>query len=102
MTESLRKYCEKHDYTIIEEYTTLGEERLNKRAIVKDNKTGEKYYLYFDPSRKRRSFTQQKRDYETYMAGNPLPIPPSRGWRNTTLDNRNREKRLHENRKDIS
>jgi hypothetical protein len=103
ITDSLRTYCEKHNYTPIEEYYTLGEERgSHRRAIVQDNKTGEQYYLYFDRSRKRRSLARQKKDYELARSGTPVYPPKSRGWRNTTLDNRNKKKRQDENRKDIS
>lgn len=90
MTLTLQQYAEKHNLTIVEEYTTLGGDwsSNHQRAIATDNKTGEKYYLYFDRSRKRRSLSRQKKDLELMHQGIPVPYPPSRGWRNTTLDNR--------------
>ena len=88
MLRNLKNYCEKHNYTLIKEYTTAGDRGSHNRAIVRDNKTGEMYHLYYDRSRRRRSLAQQKKDYETYINGGILPPPKSRGWRNTTLDNR--------------
>lgn len=86
MTLTLQQYCEKYNYTIIEQYTTIGEIRSHTRAIVKDNTTGETYHLYYDPSSRKKGMT--KKEYKSYMKNGILPERKARGWRNTTLDNR--------------
>lgn len=68
----LEKYAAKHNYEILEEYTTMGDKHTNYRAIVRHKGTGEKFYLYYDPSRR------NKFDIDSKV----------RGWRNTTLDNK--------------
>lgn len=98
--KDLQAYAKKHGLEILEEYTTLGEKRLYYRAKAKHISTGEIHYLYFDSSRKRRSLAQQKRDLELARNGKHVPYPPSRGWRNTTLDNRTKRKynqKVHDN-----
>lgn len=93
--DSLHVYCEKHNYEILETYTTLGGDYggSHQRAIVKDQATGEKYYLYYDRSRKRKSPEQQKSDWEIWTNGGTPTSTKARGWRNTTLDNRRKAQR---------
>lgn len=82
MTLTLEQYCEKHGYEVIEQYSTLGEERIHLRAKVKNNKD-EVYHLYYDRSRR-------------FIKYDPVTHRPTfrvRGWRNTTLDNRKRKKK---------
>jgi len=92
MSLTLQQYCDKYNYELIKKYTTLGNEKGSHfRAVVRDKATGERYHLYYDPSRRRRSPAQQKKDYETYMSGGIPLISKERGWRNTTLSNRRKK-----------
>lgn len=94
MTKALQEYCETHNLELIEEYTTLGDERgSHRRAIVRDRETGEKYHLFYDRSRRKKSLAQQKQDYDIYRNGGIPESAKERGWRNTTLDNRRRAER---------
>jgi hypothetical protein len=94
----LRAYCEKHGWLeVVEQYTTYGEERgPHHRAIVRDTQTGERYYLYYDSSRRRRTWAQQKADLDRFHDDPYYTLPRrARGWRNTTLDNRRRAARYN-------
>ena len=103
MTLTLEQYAEKHNYTVLKEYTTYGDNVLNhRRAIVQHNETGEKHYLYFDRSTKRRTLKQQKKALEIYNSGGIPPIPSVRGWRNTTLDNRRRVERNNKRHEEVN
>lgn len=94
-TSELLEYCERYQYTIVDQYTTYGEENgPHHRAIVWDETSSERYYLYYDSTRRRPTQEQQKLAWEAYVQGElPPPMPKQRGWRNTTLDNRRRKER---------
>lgn len=92
----LKRYCERHGYTIIETYTTLGDGRGSHVRAVVATSNGERHYLYYDPSRRRPKGPTTFR--KEYTNGREImlpttPLPKARGWRNTTLDNRRRKER---------
>lgn len=97
MTLTLEEYCAKHNYFVLGRYVTLGETRRNTRATVQHKETGEIFYLYFDPSYRKRSLKRQRADYKLQQKGlGHLVKRPQRGWRNTTLDNRRSRQARHD------
>jgi hypothetical protein len=96
----LDAYCARHNLEVVETYDTWGEAGTHFRAIVKDKETGERYYLYYDRSYRRKSPERLRREWE-HRAEFDLPpstITKPRGWRNTTLDNRKRAVRQQRRR----
>lgn len=90
--ERLVKYCKKHNYTILQLYTTNGDEVHNHKRAIVINKTGERYHLYYDRSRFKlaRCANCFKPAQEHNMLGDGCAYNgyKQRGWRNVTLDNR--------------
>lgn len=103
MKDELNKYCTRHNYTLVEYYTTWSDFGTNHRAIVTDNTTHERFYLYYDRSRKRRTLAQQRKDLEfVQRVGMPAPWSKCRGWRNVTLDNRRARERRNKHHEQSS
>lgn len=105
---NLEEYAAKHGLSIEEEYTTSGEEKgPHKRARARVTATNLMVTLYFDPSRRKRKtcvgchhtarqhVIKNERPLNCDCCANQIfmGLGPPRGWRNMTLERRQRADR---------
>lgn len=86
MPPTLQEYCAKHNFELIEEYTTMGDVRTHRRAKVRNKETGEINYLYYDISKRYKDPSYLKAYAQAFREGTMLPHVKERGWRNTTRE----------------